>query len=1137
MAKYIKKIDEQMAAPAPTREKEKERTTVPTKPGTTPRRPSPIRRSKPSVKPKPKASAEDVYSRFIEELRAAKGEIEFDIQKLKDKYGVSESEVVKGFAQFLYEASLEDNPGLPDGYKGDVERRAREDNSRTRQELGRKIPQFMGIVQNALSMQRGNEQQLEELAERAIRELYGSILDGVKLDIKFPEDRGEIPDEMSDSEFEPPQDQDPEVLEDPEIIGEIQKRKLSNAITQGEAKNTKLILNLPVIKDGIIDIMGQEDGEKFVGLLNEITKIATFFDWDIPLEVQKEMWKNPSGFSGSVSVDWEQPESEEEQEDMQRSAEDIIADIESGDDILDTEAEELFDDMQPTIKARGIDFAMLIHEAVKGIYELIAAAGIPEDEEVAQTVIMNTDTLADEIEDLRYGPYIAADLRDFINEFSEASRIENLREHFFGKLMAMPAADFLELVKNILMGSDRARTEAQSIIDEISQELSDYDMEQAFGGDDEDYGDDNDLEDYNLPTSSDEGDEVAGNYEETLSQSEIQALIDNALDNGNFEEVERLAKYLKESLANSILSYSDYKSLNESLKAAKQYYLKSVKDDFLKKKSEVLGDLRGEDDIQYDEETGEEIPVEDPNELTPDDTAQLLGDRDFKFIMDLVKTSPNYAVPFVKFKYDQGANLDDLASIFEIITDQSNKGLIKDLPLGSVEAYSKLGSDSEVPGYELLGDDMTKLIARKEGMWIVKNLTRNAGIRDNTGRIIPGKQPTDQKELYKNAPRELKDELIDTASQFKAEGFDIPGFKRVISKYTSLESIIDSMKVKINNSGTDMAQNIKQHNEEFPGTSVLWEGQDKFLVIYRSSWTLGKFCGFTEWCNRPSTGPYQVTSGGGMSGRFHSYASDGKVQFAMWDYTKDRTDPMRLVGFTVDNNGKITAAADVPNNYNETPRKIGGQELSLSNALDYFEVPAESKQFIMDSLEGESNLMREVGPIYDALESGTMGEAKFFKMIEDSRVNSLRAEFGDSTGGAVSALASRVIANHIADNADSSKVRTARTKLWDIIMKHGLKSGNFVSLFKIIFENSDYMTSENIDKIIATNSQFKKNSEALLKLATSPRKADQQRVKAAAEKAGKTLDTVINNASKTIKAIDKVNGTYLNAMKNSLTNN
>lgn len=1160
MAKYIKKINEQMSAPAPSREKE--RTITParptTQPGTTPRRPSPIRRTRPSVDPKPKATAEEVYDRFINELRAANGKIEFDIEMLKSKYGVSESEIVKGFAQFIYEASLEDNEGLPQGYKSDVEGRARRDMDITLRELGMKIPQFMNTVQTVQMLQRGKEQQLEELAETAIRELYGSILDGVKLDIKFPTNRQEIPDEMEDAENEPPRNQDMERLQDPEIIREIQKRKLSNAITQGEAKNTKLILNMPVIKDGIIEIMGEQDGKRFVGLLNEITRIASFFDWNIPMQVQKEMWKNPSGFSGSVSVDWEQPESEEEQEDIQRYAEDILADIESGEDILNTDAEELFDDMQPTIKARGIDFAMLIHEAVKGIYELIAAAGIPEDEEVAKTVIMNTDTLADEIEDLRYGPYIAADLRDFINEFNESSRIENLREHFFGKLMAMPAADFLNLIRNILMKSSSAKTQAQDIINEISQELSNFDMEQEFGSDNG-YEED-ELEDFNLPSTSDESDEIEGEYEDTLSQSEIQALIDNALDNADYAEVERLAKFLKESIQiiesfNNIKSYKHFRQINESMKNAKDYYLKKVKDEFLEKKREVLSDLE-QDDPDQAEELG------NPNELSPDDIAQLLEEPDFKFISDLVtgklQNSPasgidavNYAMPFVKFKFDQGASNETLENLYIAITDQSNKGLIKELPLKSIESYAKIPmKDGEMPGFEKLGNDLDNLIRQKEGMWIVKNLHTSAGTRDHMGNIIPGKTPVNQKELYNNAPQELKDKLISVASQYKREGFEIgayTGKHGKIAKFRSLEAIIESMENKINGAGGDMEENIKLHQDEFPGTSVIWEGADKFLVVYRSSWTLGKFCGFTEWCIRPGNGPYRV---GGMSGQFHSYASSGAVQYAMWDYSKDRTDPMRLVGFTIDINGRIKQAADIPNNYQRIPNVIGGVEKTFSNVLDYFEVPAESKQYILDSFKGESDLMKEVGPIYKQLEEGSgIREKDFFDILEKSRQSSIQQMYGTGTGaGVISGLAAEVISSHLADNPDSEKTKNLRSSLWDKIMENGLKSPEFINLFRTIFSGTEYMTEENINRIINVNNDYKQKTQMQLNKATSNNGAVRREFENAIEAHNKkelakninyvpkTLDYFINSARKTIESIDVINNTYLRDLKQSIMN-
>lgn len=1127
MGKYIKKINEQMTS-APSREKE--RTTVPTRPGTRPgtkprRPPSPIRRDKPSVKPKPKATAEGVYNRFIEELRNLGGEIKFDIQKLKSKYGVSENEVVKGFAQYLYEASLEDNPGLPDGYRSDVSRRASIDMSATQQELGRKIPQFMSIVQEAQRLQSGKERQLEQLADSAIRELYGSILDGVKLDIKFPEQQQEIQDEMEDSEMEPPQDQ--EELTDPDTIREVQKRKLANNITQGEAKNTKLILNMPIIKDGVIEIMGQEDGEKYVTLLNEITKIASFFDWDIPMEAQKQMWQNPSGFSGSVSVDWEGPENEEEAEDVEQSAEDIMADLESGTDIMDTDAEELFDDLQPTIKARGLDFAMLIHETVKGIYELIAAAGIPEDEGIAQTVIMNTDTLVDEIEDLRFGPYIAADLRDFINEFSEATQIENLRERFFGRLMEMPAADFLDLVKNILMGSNSAKTKSQEIIDDISQELSDYksgEVDDMFGDDADDYSDD--LEDFNLPSTMDDS---SGDDEENLSQSEIKALIDTALDNGDFTEVERLAKFLKESIESfkNLVSFSNFKQLNESVKAAKQYYLKIAKADLLKKK---------EDEVDSDPSS---------IEITPEEEQDLLSDEDFKWVIDLVRNNSAYAVPFIKFAYDQGADRGSLNTLFLNLTNQANKSLLKELPLGNVNAYASLKKkEGENPGYELLGDHITNLIAKKNGMWLVKGLHNRAGIRDANGHIIPGKTPVNQKLLYQNASQELKDELISVASQYKTKGFNTKTYTGSkhgkIAKFTTLEAIISAMQIEIDNAGTPMADQLNEHKREFPGASVVWEGVDKFLVVYRSSWSLGKFCGHTQWCNRPNTGEHAVASGGGMSGQFFSYVdtSAGKVQYAMWDYSKPSTDPMSLVGFTIDANGKLTAAADVPNNYQQTPRKIGGSGQRLKDVLEYFEVPAGDSQYIIDSLQSESRLMKKIGPVYRALESNIqLGGNAFVELIEDARENSIRSSYGSSDSGAISEIASRVIANYISNGLSPQDVKAIRTRIWDTIMKKGLKSKDFVAVFKILFSDSEYMTTSNIDKIIAINNDVIQRSKAMLRLASSPRKADKKRVKAVADKYNKSIEDIINNANSSINNIPQINSTYLTALKSTIVPN
>ena len=211
---------------------------------------------------------------------------------------------LKSFTQIVDEASLKDNPGIPGegGKEGDylskVEGRAKERLDALQRRHGADISRFMSLVSKVRQIQSGKEKELEKLAETAIRAYYGSILEEVTLNIKFPKD-DQIKKSMEKVKPQPPEMPQLKELKDSNIISEIQKRKIANNITQGEAKNTKLCLNLPEVRDGLIRILGQEKGTEYKDLLNKITEIAGFFDWQIPMEVQLEMWtRDKSGFSG-----------------------------------------------------------------------------------------------------------------------------------------------------------------------------------------------------------------------------------------------------------------------------------------------------------------------------------------------------------------------------------------------------------------------------------------------------------------------------------------------------------------------------------------------------------------------------------------------------------------------------------------------------------------------------------------------------------------------------------------------------------------------------------------------------------------------------------------------------------------------
>jgi hypothetical protein len=462
--------------------------------------------------------------------------------------------VRNNFESWLQEASLKDNPAIP-GESGEigkkylqsVDARAQQKLADLSRRLRADIPQFMGLVREVKSLQQPHKEALEDLAQKVILELYGSILEDTILDIKFPEE-GEIQDMMTDVPADPEMPQ-LKKLEDLGIINKIQKRKIANNITQGEAKNAKKALNSETSIEGIIAIMGEQNGNRYIDLLNKISDMADFFDWSIPMDVQKDMWeRDKSGFSGSVKVSWEKDEEDEEEE---KDALDILKDLEENPEFDPEDVEDLFDEGKTKITARGLDYAMLLHESIKGIYELIAAASIPQDEETAQIVIMNTDTLADEIEDLRYGPYIAQDLRDFINTFPESDRIENLREFVFGHILDennLSDEDFLKLMNDILLGmpillnpnavldeefadqiraaASRAKLQMSRIVKEIAQMMGDY--ERSVAG----------MDMGEMPGRA------ADMEVDTESKEDIMAKIDIALDRGDFAEAKRLSDIL-----------------------------------------------------------------------------------------------------------------------------------------------------------------------------------------------------------------------------------------------------------------------------------------------------------------------------------------------------------------------------------------------------------------------------------------------------------------------------------------------------------------------------------------------------------------------------------------------------------------
>jgi hypothetical protein len=470
---------------------------------------------------------------------------------------------MKNFQKFLEEVTIKGNPGIPGegskrpedkSYLSDVERRAKQRLGLT----GREHPmqfggRIMELVNKSQRMTRGKESELEQLAIDVILSNFGDILEGVELDIKLVRSGQEVANFMQE-ESEEENDDLPKFREinDPELINRIHKAKVGNNIIQGEAKNTKHMLHTDEVKDGLKRIFAYNYDEIF-SAWDEISKLADKMDWIIPVDVKSRMMEQaPEGMAGAVKVDWKPKEKEESDEDF---AQKILQDLSAGEDPNQEDVEQFQEEIEgttPVIKARGIDFPMLLHETVKGIYELIASVSqpgqdaSPEEIEKAETVKFNVSSFEDEAEDFRTGPEIAADFRDFINQNPDSSYSPNMRAFIFGKMMDesyMTPDEFLNLFRGILNKTPEARAKVDSMISEIVEELKRYELGEVLGHEEKTEDDiDYDSLGISKPKESEEEDI---DYSK-LSQKEISNLIDSALDKGDFKEVEKLTQFLKE---------------------------------------------------------------------------------------------------------------------------------------------------------------------------------------------------------------------------------------------------------------------------------------------------------------------------------------------------------------------------------------------------------------------------------------------------------------------------------------------------------------------------------------------------------------------------------------------------------------
>jgi hypothetical protein len=147
----------------------------------------------------------------------------------------------------------------------------------------------------------------------------------------------------------------------------------------------------------------------------------------------------------------------------------------------------------PTVKAKAVTFPLLVHELVKGVYEIFGSHGLPDDPRQQKMILNAEDTLPSEIWDSRLGPiFWEKFMASYPMELFDEDK-KHIQHYLFMRFSALSAEEFMKVSKMILKGDPLGQQFIQGMVNEIVKDLKDKDYKDAMGYDDEDDEDNDDL--------------------------------------------------------------------------------------------------------------------------------------------------------------------------------------------------------------------------------------------------------------------------------------------------------------------------------------------------------------------------------------------------------------------------------------------------------------------------------------------------------------------------------------------------------------------------------------------------------------------------------------------------------------------
>ena len=311
------------------------------------------------------------------------------------------------------------------------------------------LMQLMGTVGQAMQklvmIQNQSKKQLEDLAIELVKNELGIPDDAMQFKAELVGQPMGAAEGMQSEPEMPSEEEVEELMGDIENFNlEREKRRFINSLIQGAAFKGGHMYNL--VKNEINDINPQ-----LMNLYAVTQSLMEHAYWIFP---------NMEGMAGGGGGQMGQSEVDEETD-------------------------------PPTVSAKAVTFPLLVHELVKGVYEIFGSHGLPDDPRQQEMILNAEDTLPAEIWDSRLGPI-------FWEKFMASYPIElfdedkkHIQHYLFMRFSALSAEEFMKVSKMILKGDPLGQQFIQGMVNEIVKDLKDKDYKNAMGYDEDE--DDDDL--------------------------------------------------------------------------------------------------------------------------------------------------------------------------------------------------------------------------------------------------------------------------------------------------------------------------------------------------------------------------------------------------------------------------------------------------------------------------------------------------------------------------------------------------------------------------------------------------------------------------------------------------------------------